>query len=42
MKTDETQDSRRLISLAVIVTLKLLLFCLLGRTETLHFVYAGF
>jgi len=42
MKTNEKNDSRRLIGLAVIVTLKLLIFFLLGRTETLSFVYAGF
>lgn len=34
--------SRQLWGLAVLVTLKLLLFFLLGRTETMHFVYAGF
>lgn len=42
MNIEEKRDPRRLLGLAVIVTLKLLLFCLLGRTETLHFVYAGF
>ncbi len=42
MKPENSTDSRRLVGLAVIVTLKLLLFFLLGRTETLRFVYAGF
>lgn len=35
-------DSRRLMGLALIVTLKMLVFFLLGRTETMNFIYAGF
>ena len=42
MSTTPERNTRQLVTLAVVVTLKLLLFFLLGRTETMHFVYAGF
>ena len=42
MNAQDPHSSRRLWMLALIVTAKLFLFLLLGRTETIHFVYAGF